>query len=73
MLPFNHVAGLEFPVLVRVVESCQETPFLFLPGNIEPEFDDYGAVAREMLFVLADRVQPIVPDSLEVELSRYLL
>src|SRR6266481_8052372 len=58
---FMYVRLRELPVLLRIVETFHESPLLFLFGNIQKEFANDYAIAREILFKRADVFIALLP------------
>jgi hypothetical protein len=46
--------GRELPVLLRMIESLEKTFFLFFLGNVEKEFSNDHAVARQVAVEITD-------------------
>ena len=52
--PFEIVGFADLPVAVRVIEALRETGELFLPADVQEEFEDSHAVFGEQRLEVAD-------------------
>src|SRR5688572_19838877 len=68
-----HVPGGELPVLLGLVESCEEALPLLLPGNVQEELADDRPVANQVALYIADVLETFVPDAPGHEPGRELL
>jgi hypothetical protein len=59
----------EFPVLVRLVNTFEESLSLLFLRQVKKEFDDPGAVAIKMALQIHDGTIPLLPDGFLVEQS----
>src|SRR5690606_33461825 len=66
VLSFGDVVRIELPVLPRLVEPAQETVFLFVLRNVQPELQDRNAVARKVNFLVTNGLKPLVPKLIRI-------
>ena len=67
------VAHRELPVLRGLFQPVEKALALLLPGNVEEEFQDHRAVAREITLDRGNVLEPFAPDILGHQLRRNLL
>ena len=72
-IPLGNVSGRELPALVLVVQAREKPPRLLLLGDIEEELEDHGPGAGQMELVVADRLEALLPDRLQVDRPGELL
>src|SRR5690348_2413642 len=56
------VAGIELPVLPRLVDALEESFALLGLRDVEPELEYHGALLRKITLVVGDRSQPLGPE-----------
>src|SRR5215467_9333863 len=57
-----HVGHGELPILLGILETFEETPFLFIFGDMEKEFADDHAIASEIALESIDVLVALLPD-----------
>ena len=67
------VAHRKFPVLRRLIQSLEKAFALFLLRDVEKEFQDHRAVAREVALERGNVLEPLLPDVLGDQLRGDLL
>ena len=72
-LALGNVVHGKFPALGRLLDAVEEALALLVPRDVEKEFQDQRAVAREMPLEGADVLEALLPDVLADELLRQLL
>ena len=55
-------ARREFPVLARLIDTCQESLALLVLRKVEEDFDHPGPVAMQVLLQIHDGAIALVPD-----------
>ena len=62
VLPLVNVCEAEFPVLVGLIDTRQESLSLLLLRKVEKYFDDLRAIAMNVAFHIHDGAIPVIPD-----------